>query len=69
MPNTCAHFKEAHDLTVDLTSFSGDAHLTVLPYPDMAEGDTVAGAGRKYKPSIGSLADRAHSNNRRRASH
>lgn len=42
MPNTCAHFKEAHDLTVDLTSFSGDAHLTVLPYPDMAEGDTVA---------------------------
>jgi hypothetical protein len=53
MPNTCAHFKEAHDLTVDLTSFSGDAHLTVLPYPDMAEGDTVAGAGGSTSPPSG----------------
>jgi len=39
--DSVVHFKQSHDLVVDLSTFTGDATLIVLPYDNMAAGHEV----------------------------
>ncbi|MFG0633774.1 hypothetical protein [Pseudomonas sp. xss_2] len=39
--DSVVHFKQSHNLVVDLSTFSGDATLIVLPYDRMTPGDEV----------------------------